>query len=90
MTTDTDIFDTSIGTSTVASIKEMVCEVITTHVQELSCAECFELVERYAEIKLRGECAAKAMPLVHEHLERCGDCREEFDLLLEAIRASRL
>ena len=75
-------------TTDINMLKEMVCEVITTHVKEISCAECFQLVERYAEIRLCGGCAARAMPLVHEHLERCGDCREEFDVLLEAIRVS--
>jgi predicted anti-sigma-YlaC factor YlaD len=31
--------------------------------------------------------AAEAMPLVQDHLERCGDCREEFETLLAALRA---
>jgi RNA polymerase sigma-70 factor (ECF subfamily) len=27
------------------------------------------------------------MPLVQDHLDRCGDCREEFELLLAALQA---
>jgi hypothetical protein len=27
------------------------------------------------------------MPLVQDHLERCGDCREEFQGLLAALQA---
>jgi len=32
-----------------------------------------------------GKNAAEAMPLVQEHLDRCNDCREEFEALLAAL-----
>jgi hypothetical protein len=31
---------------------------------------------------------AEAMPLVHEHLHMCGECREEFEALLTALSAT--
>ncbi len=36
---------------------------------------------------LAGKNAAEALPLVQDHLERCGDCREEFEALLAALQA---
>ena len=36
---------------------------------------------------LAGKNAAEAMPLVQDHLDRCMDCREEFEALLRALRA---
>jgi predicted anti-sigma-YlaC factor YlaD len=32
--------------------------------------------------------AAHAMPLVQEHLEMCGECREEFEALLASLRTT--
>jgi hypothetical protein len=29
------------------------------------------------------------MPLVQEHVEICGECREEFEALLAALQATR-
>jgi predicted anti-sigma-YlaC factor YlaD len=40
------------------------------------------------EMKLSGLNAAQAMPLVQEHVEICGECREEFEALLAALRAT--
>jgi len=56
--------------------------------RESDCDECFEQVDRFVEMELAGLDAAQAMPLVRDHLDKCGDCREEFEALLEALRAS--
>ena len=41
----------------------------------------------FAELHLAGKNAAEALPLVQDHLDRCGNCREEFEALLTALRA---
>ena len=69
------------------TLKRVVCEAITTHTDELSCAECFELLDQYAEITLVGLDAASHLPHVHDHLQRCVDCREEWSGLLAALQA---
>jgi predicted anti-sigma-YlaC factor YlaD len=65
----------------------MVSGIITTRPDEIGCDECFEQLDRFVEMKLAGKNAAEAMPLVQDHLERCDDCREEFEALLTALRA---
>jgi hypothetical protein len=40
------------------------------------------------EMKLSGLNAAQAMPLVQEHVDICGECREEFEALLAALQAT--
>ena len=55
---------------------------------EIGCDECFEQLDRFVEMKLSGLNAAQAMPLVQEHVEICGECREEFEALLAALRAA--
>jgi hypothetical protein len=57
--------------------------------EELSCDECFEELDRFVEMELDGLDAAAAMPLVRDHLQKCGDCHEEYEALYEALRAER-
>jgi hypothetical protein len=54
---------------------------------EIGCDECFRQLDEFVEMALDGKDAAEAMPLVWDHLERCGDCREEFEALLAALHA---
>ena len=54
---------------------------------ELGCDECFELLASYAERLLAGEPVDNSLKLVQEHLERCDCCKEEFELLLAALRS---
>jgi hypothetical protein len=68
-------------------IKQMVRSIVTTRSDEIGCEECFQQVDRFADMVLEGRNAAEAMPLVQDHLNRCHDCREEFEALLEALRA---
>ena len=56
--------------------------------EEIGCDECFEEVDRFIAMELSGLDAAQAMPLVQEHLQMCGECREEFEALLAALRAT--
>jgi hypothetical protein len=69
------------------TLKGIVCEAISTHIDEISCADCFERLDRFAEMTLSGQDTTREMPLIHEHLERCRDCNEEFGALLKAIRS---
>jgi hypothetical protein len=62
-------------------------EIAETREVEIGCDECFEQVDRFVEMKLSGLNTAQAMPLVQEHLEICGECREEFEALLLALGA---
>ncbi len=59
-----------------------------TREEELGCDECLEELDRFVEMELTGLDAAAAMPLVQDHLDKCGDCREEYEALLRALRAS--
>ena len=58
-----------------------------TRENELSCDECFEQLDRFAEMMLNGRPAAETIPLVQHHLNLCIDCREEFDALMKALRS---
>jgi bacterioferritin-associated ferredoxin len=68
--------------------KVVVQEIADTREVEIGCNECFEQLDRFVEMKLSGLDAAQSIPLVQEHLELCGECREEFEALLTALRAT--
>lgn len=69
------------------AVKRMARGIAATRPDEFGCDECFEKVDQFVEAALAGKDAAEAMPLVQDHLNRCQDCREEFEALLSALRA---
>ncbi len=66
----------------------VVKEIAEVREVEIGCDECLAQVDRFVEMELSGLNAARAMPLVQEHLEICGECREEFEALLMALQAT--
>ena len=70
-----------------ATLKRIVHSALTARPDEIGCDDCFEQLNQFAEMVLAGKDAAEAMPLVQDHLNRCRDCREEFEALLAALRA---
>jgi len=50
---------------------------------ELHCDECFELLDRYVELELRGGSADPEIPGMRAHLEGCSACKEEYESLRE-------
>ena len=60
--------------------------IARTQPDEIGCEECFEELDRYAELARAGEPAEELMPRVKDHLERCTDCREEYEALRAALR----
>ena len=73
--------------SSMDTLKEIICEAITTQWDEISCAECFEQLDQFTDMMLLNEHAVDVMPRVRDHLQRCPDCRQEYDALLCALRA---
>ena len=69
-------------------LKRVVRAIAETREEEIGCDECFERLDLFVETKLSGLDAAAAMPLVQDHLDKCGDCREEFEALLIALRST--
>jgi hypothetical protein len=70
-----------------SDLKKLVRAVAETRETEIGCDQCFEQMDRFAEIEFSGSDAARAMPLIHDHLRRCEDCREQYEALLIAIGA---
>ena len=52
---------------------------------DVDCEQVFSNLDQYAEIEIRKEDAARLMPLVHDHLETCSDCCDEYEALLDVL-----
>lgn len=48
---------------------------------EILCDECFERIDEYVELELRGERPDAAIPGMRPHLEGCPACSEEYESL---------
>ena len=54
---------------------------------ELLCEECFEKLDEYVELELRGEDADERVPGMRAHLEGCPACHEDYESLRELVRS---
>ena len=70
-------------------LDKLLRAIADTREREIGCEESFERMDRLAEVELfSGLDAGAMMPLVRDHLSKCEDCRETFEALLRAMRAT--
>ena len=54
---------------------------------QVSCEQCFELLDEYVELELAGADADARIPGLRTHLEGCPACREEHQSLRALVSA---
>jgi hypothetical protein len=59
---------------------------LDTEEYEISCTECFDLLDQYADLLLDGADPKEIMPAVRLHLKHCPTCTHEFETLLVMIQ----
>lgn len=57
-------------------------------VEEISCTELYNKLDEYVEREVGQEDAAYLMPVIREHLDKCPECCEEYEALLDVLRKS--
>jgi hypothetical protein len=68
-------------------ISQLLKMIEQTREVELTCVECLDELDRYAQGMLDGMPIEGALVHVREHLEACPPCEEQFKLILETITA---
>jgi hypothetical protein len=53
---------------------------------EITCEECFDVLDVYVERELADSQAGAAMPAMRAHLTGCSACREDHDSLFALLR----
>jgi hypothetical protein len=69
-------------------IENLIRSLEHTHDEECTCEEVYAVVDEYAEAEVRGEDAARLMPLIKQHMELCHNCCEEYEALLDILEKS--
>jgi hypothetical protein len=54
---------------------------------ELLCDECFEKLDEFVELELRGAPADERIPGMRAHLEGCPACHEDYDSLRDLVQS---
>lgn len=52
---------------------------------EIGCEECWEEIDRFAEMVILNHSPEEDLPLVDAHLRNCRECADEFRALLDAL-----
>ena len=69
------------------SADALLCRLLGPSGPELTCEECFAVLDEYAELELAGGGADAAIPGMLAHLHGCAACQEEHDGLLALLRS---
>ena len=68
-------------------LQRMLELVRDTQAVEIDCDSCLVQVGEFAEQRLAGKPIAEGLKAVEQHLLICAECREEFEILCQAIKA---
>jgi hypothetical protein len=66
--------------------KRLLASLLGPSGSEVTCEQCFELLDIYVEHELAGESADHRVPGMREHLQGCPACAEEHESLRELLR----
>ena len=65
--------------------RELIAKLLGPGAPEVSCEECFELLDQYVELELAGEDADRRLPGMREHLQGCPACHEDHESLRDLV-----
>jgi hypothetical protein len=65
--------------------RDLIARLLGPSGQEVSCEDCFELLDEYVDAGLAGEDADARLPGMRAHLEGCPACREDHESLRELV-----
>lgn len=58
--------------------------------EDLSCSDMYARLDEFVEAEIKdGKDAAIITPLIHEHLDMCSDCCDEYEALLNAVEHTK-
>ena len=58
-----------------------------TRPEEVDCGECMKVVAAFADYELDGKSVPESLEAIEHHLALCGECREEYEALIAAIKS---
>jgi anti-sigma factor RsiW len=64
---------------------ELIARLLGPAGPEVTCEECFELLDQYVDLEVTGEDADTRLPGMRAHLDGCPACREDHESLRELV-----
>ena len=69
--------------------RDLVGRLLGPEGPELTCEQCFDLLDRYVDLEVAGAAADEQVPGMRAHLEGCPACDEDHASLLAFVSAAR-
>lgn len=68
-------------------IQKLIQLVASAEADEIDCDGCFEKIAEFAEMELVAKEIPEAQSVIRQHLKQCPCCEDEFNALLDGLRA---
>lgn len=68
-------------------ISNLLGLIASTENDATDCEGCFSHLAEFAELELAGREIPEAFQAIQRHLEQCPCCKDEFDVLIEGLKA---
>ena len=68
--------------------RDLIARVLGPAGPEVSCEECFELLDQYVDLELAGEDVDARLPGMRAHFQGCPACREDHESLRELVAST--
>lgn len=62
--------------------RALLKSALETEEYEITCEECFDVLDMYADLVIEGTEPAEIMPHVKQHLKHCHCCESELEALM--------
>jgi len=69
--------------------RDLVGRLLGPEGPELTCEQCFDLLDRYVDLEVTGAAADEQVPGMRAHLDGCPACDEDHASLLAFVSAAR-
>ena len=71
--------------STDPTRRRLIARLLGPEGPQVTCEECFELLDRYVDLEIAGEDADRRLPGMRAHLEGCPACHEDHASLRDFV-----
>jgi hypothetical protein len=68
--------------------RDLIARLLGPAGPEVSCDECFELLDQYVDLEVTGEDADARLPGMRAHLEGCPACDEDRESLRDLVAST--
>jgi hypothetical protein len=65
--------------------RDLIARLLGPAGPEVTCEECFELLDQYVDLEVAGEDADGRLPGMRAHLQGCPACHEDHESLRELV-----